>query len=241
MARQEVGRRVARELRVVGQRDRRRIHHHQAQREQRHDDPDQRLVEAEQARRAGPAETLTQSRTGTRSRAASPRPASARRRAAAQRRPSARRPPSHAATPASCGQRLHRGDEDLGPVRVVAEHVEARAGRAQQHGVAGLAPARRPSASRLRGVAWRCSGTPRACQRRLDRRRVAADQRHRARMARAPARPAARSPGPCRRRRGSRRARRRAVGAQAVQRGDRGADIGALAVVEGLDAVDAGD
>ena len=35
--------------------------------------------------------------------------------------------------------------------------------------------------------------------------------------------------------------RRRLVGAQAVQRGDGRADVGALAVVEGLDAVDAGD
>ena len=51
VARQEVGRRVARELRVVGQRDRGAVDHHQAEREQRDDDADERAVEAEQARR----------------------------------------------------------------------------------------------------------------------------------------------------------------------------------------------
>ena len=62
--------------------------------------------------------------------------------------------------------------------------------------------------------------------------RVAADQHHGARVARHAARPAARSPGPCRRRRGSRRAWPARVGAQAVQRRDGRADVGALAVVE---------
>ena len=74
-------------------------------------------------------------------------------------------------------------------------------------------------------------------ERRTDRRRIAADQHHRARMAR------------------QRRRERREVlplavaaedhdqlatlGAEAVQRRDRGADVGALAVVEVLDAADA--
>ena len=35
-------------------------------------------------------------------------------------------------------QGLHRADEDLGAMRVVAEHVEARAGRREQHDVAGV-------------------------------------------------------------------------------------------------------
>ena len=51
VAREEVGRRVARELRVVGQRDRGAVDHHQAEREQGDDDADEGAVEAEQARR----------------------------------------------------------------------------------------------------------------------------------------------------------------------------------------------
>jgi hypothetical protein len=91
-------------------------------------------------------------------------------------------------------------------------------------------------------VAWRCSATPvSAIQRASIAAGVAADQRHRARMAG--------------QRRGQRRKvlalavaaedhhqlARRLVGAQAFQRRHRGADVGALAVVEGLDAADAAD
>ena len=97
---------------------------------------------------------------------------------------------------------------------VVAEHVEARARRRQQHGVA-----------RLRELARRCTTasssdaqrvTPALGERLRDQRRIAADQQHRAGMLRARPARAARSPGPCRRRRRSgppscraRRARRR--------------------------------
>ena len=91
-------------------------------------------------------------------------------------------------------------------------------------------------------VAWRCSGSPpRPARARLRWRGVAADRGHGARVAL--------------HRRGQRREvlalavaaqdddqlGRRLVGTQAVQRGDGGADVGALAVVEGLDVVDRGD
>ena len=80
----------------------------------------------------------------------------------------------------------------------------------------------------------------RSAQGGLQRRRVAADQQHGARVARAGAASGAKSwplPSPPGIRRSGGRFRRRL--AQPVQRGDGRADVGALAVVEELDLVDA--
>ena len=111
------------------------------------------------------------------------------------------RSPSSATMPASRPARLHRRDEHLGAVRVVAEHVEAGAGRRQQHGVAGLRACAAAARRRFERRAALDSATPVAVEHRARsaarRGRSAAP---RARGAR-PARPAARSPGPCRRRR----------------------------------------
>ena len=52
LAHQEVGLRVAREARAVGQRHRGGIDHDQAEQHQRHHHPDERVVEADDARRA---------------------------------------------------------------------------------------------------------------------------------------------------------------------------------------------
>ena len=96
----------------------------------------------------------------------------------------------------------HRVDEDLGAMPVVAEHVQAGAGRRQQHRVARSAPAR----STRRWLPAGCRGAAAARRCRQARLRSC---RHRGRSAppharsAPPARPAGRSPGPCRRRRGS--------------------------------------
>ena len=141
-------------------------------------------------------------------------------------------------SPRSAAQRCTVGHEHLGAVRVVAEHVQAGAGRAEQHGVAGLglleAPARR---GLQRVVALQRHARPAsACSMRSASRPIVATARA---WRDTGARSGAKSwplPSPPRI---TTSLRRRLVGAQAVERGDGGADVGALAVVEGVDAVDA--
>ena len=150
--------------------------------------------------------------------------------------------PAHAELPSSAASASSPTvvDEHLGAVRVVAEHVEARARRAEQHRVAGLRARERGAHRGLerRAALERNAGR---LDDALDRRRVAADRDDRARVAR--------------QRRGERREvlalavaaedddqpGRRALAAQADERRDGRADVGALAVVEGVDAVDRGD
>ena len=144
------------------------------------------------------------------------------------------------------GQRLHRLHEDFGAVAVVAEHVQAGAGRAQQHRVAGRglleAPARRRF-ERLRGAAAARARPPSAA---VSGSRPARSLRRRGRSSRPRAHggAAARASGakswplPSPPRITTSRAGA-LVAAQPVDRGDGGADVGALAVVEGVDAADA--
>ena len=179
--------------------------------QQRHRDPDQRLVEAQHARR----------RCAPRARCGARRQASRRALAAISRKPAACRSRSrvHAGLRSSAQRRCTAATEHLGAVRVVAEHVEAGAGRRQQHGVAGVRALRGERARPASSVARRPAARRRPARARRGSRRVAADQHHGARVARAPARPAARSPGPCRRRRGSRtslRSRAQALSAATV-------------------------
>ena len=193
VALQEEGLRVGGELRVVGQRDRGRIDHHHAQQHEHADHRHQRLVEGRQAHRAAAADS-TLSRTGS-----APPPSRDSRRGATTT-VSADKASVHAC-PRSCGQRLHGLHEDLGAVAVVAEHVQAGAGRAQQHGVAGARLLEAPGRGRFqRGVALQ--GHAGRARPRWPRRRGRPAWPPRARGAPA-APPAARSPGPCRRRRGS--------------------------------------
>ena len=143
------------------------------------------------------------------------------------------------ATAAFCGQRLHRVARTPRRGAVVAEHVEAGAGRATAAPRRPAAPARSTSASRPRGVSWRCSGTPRPASAAS----ISAASRPISATARAWRATGAASgakscplPSPPRI---THQLAPAPVGAQAVERGDGGADVGALAVVEGFDAVDA--
>ena len=209
MPRQEVGRRVARELRVVGQRDRapNRPSPGRARAARRRPQTSGRSKPSSARRLAGVDADPVAHRH-----ALSALVAAAAGEPRAQARPPGRGEAQARSARRSCdapraraAMRLHRGDEDLGAVRVVAEHVQAGAGRAEQHRVAALRPARSTSAvaasQACRGAAAARRSRPSAAS---IARGVAADQRDGARVARAPARPAARSPGPCRRRRGSR-------------------------------------
>ncbi len=113
--------------RVVRQRDRGRIHHHQPPASISPTiDPDQRLVEAP-IQRVGVARRTSVVQSAHRHRR--PRlPAGA-----ATRPPSEsawRRRCMHPSSPRSCASACTVVDEDLGAVRVVAEHVQAGAGRA---------------------------------------------------------------------------------------------------------------
>jgi hypothetical protein len=121
--------------------------------------------------------------------------------------------------------RAHRGDEDLGAMRVVAEHVEAGAGRRQQHGVAGLGEGGAP-AHGARPCRPRCNRHAAAVDAIGDACGIAPDQRH----------------GACVRRED--RAQRGEVlplavaaenqhhlAPQPFERGHRRADVGALGVV----------
>ena len=103
---------------------------------------------------------------------------------------------------------LHRGGEHVAAMRVVAEHVEARARRRQQHRVAGLRETRRGAAPRPPCVA-RAHGVADAGERRLDEPGIAAEQHGGAHLAAERRARAARNPGPCRRRRRSAPAGRR--------------------------------
>ena len=210
--------------RRIGQRDRSRIHHHRA--------------DQDQARRRRPAARRLQARGARRLRT----PLSRVRRARASARSCshcARRGRAGCRWQASASSWLprsarllpHRLGKHLGAVHVVAEHVEARARRRQQHRVAALRLLERARCTAC------CSGRQRQLGTRPCRRaRLRIVSAHRGRSAprrahaRATARPAARSPAPCRRRRRSRPAC--ALGAEAFERGDRGADVGALAVVD---------
>ena len=183
VARQEVRRRVARELRVVGQRDRGRIDHHQAAARAARRRPRPAPGRSRAARAGWPAPTPrpVAHRHARRGRARAARAQRASQRVAAEACGAALMQRSPRARPRA---RCTVGDEHLGAVRVVAEHVEAGAGRAQQHRVAGCARCakhqRVAASQRRRGAAAarRCRRAP------LRSRRVAADQRHRARMAR---------------------------------------------------------
>ena len=135
---------------------------------------------------------------------------------------------------ASTPERAHRGGEHLASVVVVAEHVEARARRRQQHGVArsrgrGCRPHRVQKRRRALGRAH-----PR--KRGIERRRVLADQYHPANLAP--------------QRRGERReilplalaARDQHQGSfEAGDRRDGRADIGALRVIDVAHARDVRD
>ena len=107
------------------------------ERQQRHRDPDQRPGRSPARARALRHAALPRTGSGTRARAAEPEPQ------AMRRRVHARALQRHAGF---VGERLHGGAEHLGAVRVVAEHVEAGAGRRHQHGVARLRALRRPAA-----------------------------------------------------------------------------------------------
>ncbi len=185
VAGQEVGRRVAREARVVGQRHGGAVDHHQAEREQRDDDGDERAVEAEQARRLAALDAdplahrdrLGRPR-GRRAAAVLARAAVRRRREQTRPSQAGRRDPSAGCSCARSrrcssrrvGDRAHGGDEHLGAMPVVAEHVEARAGRAEQHRVAGPCRAGKGGADRASSESKRCKGTPAVGDDGLDRR-----------------------------------------------------------------------
>ena len=80
-------------------------------------------------------------------------------------------------------QRAHRGNENLRPLLVVAEHVEAGARRRQQHGVTGLRQLA-GTAYRIVHVACAFDGDADCCTDGLfDQRPVAAEQNHGACMA----------------------------------------------------------
>ena len=132
----------------------------------------------------------------------------------------------------SCGEPPDGRGEHVAAVGVVAEHVEAGAGRRQQHGVA------RPRGGRAR------LAPPRPCRRHA---RVRADAARAPRRAPARRGRSARRAAPCRRRRraaarnpGSCRRRRRSApaGRACPHRGERRADVGALGVVDVAHAAD---
>ena len=155
---QEIPRAVAGVRRRLGHRDRRRIHHHQAEREQQQRRPRERRVvgAASRARRAPPRRRRTAS-------------AACRSDAVSVRRLRMRAAPS---------ARVHERGEALAALDVVAEQVEARARRRQQHGVARLARARSRASTAASSVPHDLDVRARALERARDQRRVAADQQH---------------------------------------------------------------
>jgi hypothetical protein len=127
-------------------------------------------------------------------------------------------------------------DEDLAAVHVVAEHVQAGAGRAQQHGVAGCACSKHQAT--WPRAAWRGAARARRCRPAASMAAASRPISATARAWRAPARQRAEVLPLAVAAQDHHQLGRRLVGTQAVQRGHGGADVGALGVVEGLDTAD---
>ena len=146
-------RRVAREFRVVGHRDGSRIDHQQAEGHQ--GQTTQTMVMSKPWNASG------RPRAGvrpTRGRAAGVFASDRRRCSGGEAAHTLR---AFQQPPRFVGELLHRRDEDLGAVGVVAEHVQAGAGRATAARRRRVARARSTSATASSSVSWRCSGTPR--------------------------------------------------------------------------------
>ena len=157
--------------------------------------------------------------------------------AAAIRRAQRGRPARQHGCPASAASSRTASTKTSARCAIVAEHVEAGAGRRQQHGIAASRRPRRRLHRFRQRVAQSISSTPA----RASAARIARASRPISTTARA-----WRATGAAQRREvlalavaAGDQDQLAALVAQAVQRGDGGADVGALAVVVVLDAVDA--